>query len=196
MKRIQFFCVAPLLLLTGTLSADLVLHDYLGNGEVVVQDTQPGGNYWVWDLTMLTNKTYAEQITAIAGLGTYGNIAGGWHMASLSEMSGLWSYSGPTISAAFNPVPPGKTAGPDYIGRYDQVPTGWPGTHCTAYVLTGGTTKSTIGSSLRDSDTFAHTTLGAWVTTDAPVVPAPGALVLAATGLLSVLGVNRCRRKS
>ena len=55
MKRIQVFCVAAVLLLSGTASADLVVRDYLGNGQLVVEDTRPGGNHW--NLADFTNKT-------------------------------------------------------------------------------------------------------------------------------------------
>jgi len=70
MKRIHLFCLAAVLLLTGTISAELVVRDYLGNGQLVVEDTRDGGNHWYSNLADFTNMTYAQQIAAIANLNT------------------------------------------------------------------------------------------------------------------------------
>ena len=77
MKRIHSFCIAAVLLTTGTLTADLIVQDYLGNGQIVVQDTRPGSGHWYANLPDFANMTYAQQVTAIAALGTYGNMAAG-----------------------------------------------------------------------------------------------------------------------
>ncbi|MHC4351686.1 MAG: YfaZ family protein [Planctomycetota bacterium] len=100
MKRIQFVCVATVLLLTGTVPADLMVKEYVP-GEKVTLDTNTG-KYWYWNLSDFVNKTYTEQNTAIAGLGMYGNLAGGWHMATGSEITGLWGYDPSAIGTAFN----------------------------------------------------------------------------------------------
>ena len=69
-------------------------------GQKVTLDTHTG-KYWYWDLADFTNMTYAEQITAIAGLGCYGGVTG-WHMASLAEMEEFWpAYTGAEIMASF-----------------------------------------------------------------------------------------------
>lgn len=194
MKRIEFLCVAAVFLLTGPVGADLVVQDYLGNGEKVTLDTATG-HHWYWNSEDFVSKTYDEQITAIGGLGTYGNIAGGWHMASESEMLTLFPYAGQTIVSSFD-WPPDPHPGTSYLlwGRYDVISYFDPDSHYSVIVLDDGFLTPLHTNYI--SDSYLHPLVGAWVTTDAAVVPAPGALVLAATGLLSVLGVNRWRRKS
>ena len=136
MKRITLFSVAAVLLFTGTASAGLIVRDYLTNGQLVVEDTETG-NYWYQNLNDFVSMTYGEQITAIGGISpTYGNIAGGWHMASFSEMVDLWDYVGESppygvpIMAAFGSA---NASGWDNfsMGRYD-LPAPDPFTHYIA----------------------------------------------------------------
>ena len=185
-RRIQFLCVAAVLLATGTVGADLSVYEYVP-GQKVTLDTNTG-NYWYWDLDVFGGMTYAAQMSTIAGLGTYGNIDGGWHMATGTEMQALWdAYDAPALGAAFNPtLPPGL-----WMGRYDE---SWaPGKHFLAYTHQIAKGHLGLGSTY---DSYASWDIGAWVTTDAPVVPVPGAVGLAATGLLTLLlGVNPLRRK-
>ena len=194
MKRIQFLCIAAVLLLTGTASADLVVQDYLDNGEKVTLDTVTG-NYWYWNLADFVDMTYDEQMSAIAGLGTYGNIAGGWHMATLDEMEALWAQGADEIRSGFFPtgISPSQYV---YIGRYDLIHSAGQHYYVYAQAVVGGPAMIATLPHFGVPDAITVHILGAWVTTDAAVVPAPGALVLAATGLLSVLGVNRWCRKS
>ena len=184
MKRIQFFCVAATLLLTGTVRADLEVHEYL-SGQKVTLDTNTG-HYWVWDLDLFSGRDYITQMSTIAALGTYGNIDGGWHMAALTEMQALMtSYGGVKTSAAFNPTDPDL-----WMGRVDQE--GGVGVHL--YAACSSSAWYPFGSTTYDA--YSAGDMGAWVTSVEPVVPVPGALLLAATGLLSsTLGLNRLRRK-
>lgn len=121
MKKRGFFCIVTLLLITGTTDADLVVKDYLGNGESVVYDTVTG-YHWYRNLPYFTNMTYAQQITAIAGLGTFGNISGGWHMATLEDIQSLAANPGQSIVDTFLPtymvVSPPCTV--RWAGRYED----------------------------------------------------------------------------
>jgi hypothetical protein len=77
MKRLLFLTVAAALLSPCPAGAALIVHEYIpGSGELVTLDTNTG-YHWYYDLTHFVNKTYVEQIDKIAGLGTYGNTAGG-----------------------------------------------------------------------------------------------------------------------
>jgi hypothetical protein len=192
MKRIQISCVVAVLLLTGIAPATLIVKEYIP-GQKVTLDTNTG-NHWIWDLSLFTNKTYGQQISDIAGLGTYGNIGGGWHMADLAEMGPLWSYSFTEISGAFNTsdvfvLDPGDWYHIYWSGRYDDpTPVGtahYVGTLFEERIYSTSTfitIKSPLGvESYPDSTLLPQ--LGAWVTTDAPVVPAPGAIILGTLGL-------------
>jgi hypothetical protein len=210
MKRIYLFSLSVVLLATGAVSADLTVYEYK-SGEKVTLDTVTG-NYWYWNLEDFVNITYPQQSTAIAGLGNYGGVLGGWHMASHTEVAALFSYPASEIGEAFAPTKtetvtvPGST-GPIVIaddqywmGLEDHIvdPTVSPPWRYSAQVvhdkITDTWVKAQDGGT--SSNNYSSLSLGAWVTSSSPVVPVPGALVLAATGLLSsLLGVNRWRRK-
>ena len=203
MKRIIFISLVAVLLMTGTVRADLVVQDYLGLGEKVTLDTATG-NHWVWDLSMFTNMTYDEQTAAISDLGTYGYIAGGWHMADAAEIQTMWEYEADEIECQWLQVTVLATdstglAEPDlfHFGRFKW--SSEEGTHYTCWAgwdeETGRSWKSGIPGPVM-SDGTRDECLSAWVVTHQPIVPAPGALILAVTGLLSsTLGLNRLRRK-
>ena len=126
-------------------------------------------------------------------------------MATGPEMSGLWGngiqgvdpagYEATEIAGSFAPSWSNAHA-TVWIGRYDEE--GDAGYHMTLLI---GENHNPPTPLMKDpwpgyQDTDDAPTLEAWVTTDASVVPAPGALVLAATGLLSsTLGLKRLRRK-
>jgi hypothetical protein len=160
-------------------------------GEKVTLDTNTG-DYWYWNLADFVNKTYTEQNTAIAGLGRYGNLAGGWHMATGAEITQLWGYDASDIGAAFN-----LTYDDDidtwWAGRYDKaLPNYSPPSHYFAAVKYYKGPASWFRGSLDidwtiDADRYPH--IGAWVTTDAPVVPVPAAVLLGILGL-SVAGLK------
>jgi hypothetical protein len=171
-------------------------------GQKVTYDDATG-NYWYYILADFANKTYGEQTEAIDDLGTYGNIDGGWHMATPEEWAELWDeYAGKSVEGLFEPTFDGVT-GKAWMGRSeDFIIAGFP---YKTYIHGGIAIRTSDGITYdwdegpshfdtRDSETA--TFLGAWVVSDQAVVPAPGALVLAATGLLSsTLGLNRLRRK-
>lgn len=180
MKRILLFVVAAVLLPTATASADLMVNEYVtGSGEMVVLDTETG-SHWYWNLADFVNKTYAQQITAIGDLGNYGHIAGGWHMASLSEMQSLLPYTGQTFVSSFRW--PSSTK--PFYGRYNSP--GFTDFHYILIIEYYGSARNVLQTlAIHDSD--SQPLFGAWVTTDAPVVPAPPAVVLATTGMLTGL---------
>jgi hypothetical protein len=181
MRRVQILCVTAVLLLTGTASADLIVYEYVP-GQKVTHDTVTG-NYWIWDLTMFTDKSYAQQISDIAGLGTYGNIAGGWHMATADEKA-LLAGTG-QISTGFNPTIDALPSTATWRGRYDE-PSG--GEEHMVFSLTYTLAFGWSGFDLPFPDSLSdEPTIGAWVTTSAALVPLPGAVVLGGIGL-SVAG--------
>ena len=159
MKRIHFFSVAAALLLTGTLSADLTVYEYLP-GQKVVLDTVTR-DHWIWDLTMFTDMTYGEQVTAIGDLGTYGNIPDGWHMATQAEVLSLAGHGGPQIGLKFAPTDPYPESS---LGRIDFASAGYQRIlHVNNYQAQWGF------SSILDA--AASQDFGPWVSSSAPVVP-------------------------
>lgn len=203
MQRITLFSVAAVLLLTGTASADLTVYEYVpGSGEFVVEDGNTG-KYWYWNLADFVNMTYGEQISAIDLLGTYGYIAGSWHLASLSEMEALWTNSATNIMDAF-----GSPSSPAWdafsVGRYESSITpngGTPNQSGDTYHMIAGLWDSVwtpLGTLAVVDSEADFDFLGAWVTTDANVVPAPPSVVMATTGFLTLLGAKlrgRWRRR-
>lgn len=182
MKRILLFLVAAVFLPTGTASAALMVKEYVtGSGEMVVLDTKTG-SHWYWNLNDFVMMTYAQQISAIGGISpTYGWIAGGWHMASLTELQALATYAGSDIMAAFG-SPTGAGWGVMSMGRYDD-----PWDSQRHRCMGRWTTTWFVSWPIPWPDTESRYDLGAWVTTDASVVPAPPAVVLATTGMMTGL---------
>lgn len=132
MKRILFFSLVAVLLSPVPVNADLMVYEYIP-GEKVTLDSNTG-KYWYWNLPDFVNMTYDDQITAIAGLGTYGYIAGGWHMATLTEFQGLWNHNGiPEIFSSFATVTVFTTT--SHMARYDFSES--PGHHNGELVLRG-----------------------------------------------------------
>ena len=212
MKRFPVLIGILVLTLIGGVGAGLQVNEFRAGEKVVLDDA---GNYWIWDMSQFGNLTYDQQITGIGSLGgTYGGVTGNWHMATEAEMTGLWSYSGSDIASSFGPTYIDHSWGdPEYYwsGRYDKVGPaippdpawGEPGdtTHYLGEVHQIG--LSLIKDSLNTStvgDNSRYSTIGAWVTTGpgaTTVVPAPGAVILGVSGLLSMAaGIRRRRRNA
>jgi len=174
-KRIHFSCVAVVLLTTGTVTADLTVYEYV-LGQPVTLDTNTG-KYCNWNLADFINMTYDEQVPAIAGLGNYGNTAGGWHMAAYEEMQALWTYLADSITAPFGPslLDSSYTS---HLGRYDY-PTPPSTTRYLRSVYITLSPKGPLGSTelaltvQSIPNTLANHAIGAWGTgtgNDWPVV--------------------------
>ena len=193
MKRILLFCLAAVLLTSGSVRADLQMYEYV-SGQKVTLDTNTG-NYWYWNLADFVNMTYAEQITDISGLGNYGYISGGWHMASAVEMASLWANDSAAIASGFSITGTLMTGELLWRGRYDEVGPPWagPGWHLASQLLADPTLtffdKVDLSNSMIIDDISPFTDIGAWVTTNSSVVPLPGAVLLGMIGL-SVAGVK------
>ena len=202
MKRIHISCVAAVLLLTGVASADLTVYEYVPGERVTYDDVT--GYYWYTDLMDFSYMTYNEQTSAIADLGTYGGIAGGWHRAYM-EMSGLIDNGPAAIGGHFEivEISPRAVA---WRGFYDDGDAGWEetgfvGLYEVWYV--DHDWDDPIGWYWADlaADTPYDGWAGggffpSWVVSTHPMVPLPGAVILATTGLLSsTLGLKRLRRK-
>ncbi len=186
MKRIHLFCLVAVLFSVVPVRGDLMVQDYLGNGQTVTLDTV-SGYHWYSNLDHFTNMTYAEQTTTIAHLGTYGNIAGGWHMATQSEMDTLWANSAQSIWDSFSETgilygtAPLKSV---VSGRYEEIVS--VSEHAVAtlysYLAAGTAWKGGVpDSSVHDTNPDYY--LGAWVVSDHPVIPVPGAVLLGILGL-------------
>jgi hypothetical protein len=169
-------------------------------GQVVVVDDVTG-YYWYWGLEDLVGRTYAQQETAIADLNANGGYFGrsNWHMASAEEMSTLWMYPAADMAAAFEPT---IVEGPlrYWEGRYDEPASAFGGSHYGAYIEEwgGGGPDGRISKGVReysDTDNVCGQ-LSAWVVSTSPpppVIPAPGAVALAMSGLCLLAGLYRQR---
>ena len=195
-----------IILLSGRAGADLTVYEFVED-EKVVYDSDTG-KYWYWNLTDFTNMTTAEQITAIAGLNAtvYGGISGGWHMATETEIRGLfeitandsgyddfelpwWWYESHgndpdlrEIAQNFEPTDDGV-----WLGRvdwwYEWQPFPWdpPEIYYETVKLVDAVTLWCSHASYPED--YAAPDLGAWITTDtAPTVIPSYELVWFASG--------------
>lgn len=182
MKSIYIFFLLVLLLVIVPVRADLVVQDYLNNGQKVVLDTSTG-YHWYWNMGDFLNMTYFEQKTAITGLGTYGNIAGGWHMATGSEFGHLsGTVPAPQAIASFGAW--SYNPGWEVSGRYDSPHD--DNSHFIAAVYTTSTWAAATWSLVDVIDYVDHLPdprLAAWVVSDHAVIPVPGAVLLGILGL-------------
>lgn len=188
-RLITIFAVAVLILSTGSVRADLIVQDYLGNVQTVVLDTATG-YHWYADLTDFTNMTLEEQTSEISGLGNYGGINGGWHMADTTEMEGLWSYDSEVIAGAFEPTFGENKYGyyADWEGRYNSDSLVGSDHYWALIDAHVGFSyyKSPIETYCNGFDDWRYAATGAWVTTHNAVVPVPSAVLLGILGLGAV----------
>lgn len=179
MKRIHFSCVAVVLLTTGTVTADLMVYEYV-LGQPVTSGTSTG-NCGYWNLEDFVKKTYAKQISANAGLRTYGNTAGGWQMETYQDMHALWTYLADLVTAPFGPSLL-ESSYTSHLSRYDY-PTPPSATQSLGPVYITFSPKGPLGSAelalmVRSiPNTLANHAIGAWGTgtgNDWPVVVTAG----------------------
>ena len=183
MKKTKSFCIAAVLLLTGAVTADLQVYEHVP-GQKVTLDTATG-NYWYWDLTDLVKMSYTEQISAISGLGTYGGVNGGWHMATRAEMDVLYNYANSALEVATSfarTVSQPGTGNGVWAGRIDELtPAGTE--HHSPRIYQNGPTAYAWQYPCDAFSDAARDEISAWITSSAPLVPLPGAVVLGAIGL-------------
>jgi len=149
--------------------------------------------YWYLDLSAFINKTYGEQVDAIAALNTGGGYYGftDWHMANHTEIEGLFTtYSFGDITSAFDP-----TWSPDgdwYTGRYDlSVPVD---AHYTAEILLNPDDTLFLSTLLGSTaDTTTEPFIGAWVVSNGSSVPVPepSTMLILGFGLVGIASVRR-----
>ncbi|MHC4594333.1 MAG: hypothetical protein ACYS19_05235 [Planctomycetota bacterium] len=181
MTRNHLFCVAAVLLLTGTVDADLMVYEYVP-GELVTWDSFTG-NHWYSSLPDFTGQTYATLAANIAALGTYGNIDGGWRLATQSEIEALFTNSPAAIAASFARTNWAAFGNISWHGRTAVALE--VGTHQSAvvvYDIFRGTYRLEPDAGAIP-DSFQASYIGAWVTSSAPVVPVPSAVILGTIGL-------------
>ncbi len=196
-SQIGLLTFSTILLLSTTVQAALTIQEYVP-GEKVVLDTVTG-HHWYWNLPDFADMTYAQQKTAIAGLGQYGGLLGGWHMATRTEMDAIWTYTATELIDSFKDASTGANL-EVYEGRYDEEAS--PGYHYRTNLYrqnaTGYVDKKPLGL-LPTDDTVALPFTPAWVTTaSAPasaVIPAPSALVMSVIGVSSLMAAHRRRRR-
>lgn len=203
------------LLIIGLVFSSTGAHAALFNlpGDALALDSNTGQS-WIRDLSTFGSGAYDEQQFAINVLNqvSYSGLSD-WHMATLTDMQALWSYSAEQIELAFFPNwnPPKQN---NWTGRYDSLQTGSnPEEHYTAtvsksynvwypgsspppgwqpYSYSQGTleTFSTL-------DTNAFPPLGAWVVSGyAPAVPIPGTIWLLGSGLAGILAWRKRAKRS
>ena len=154
--------------------------------------------YWIQDTSMFRSQTYYNQITNINNLNSdsawTSELWGDWHMAKLSDMEVLWSYSGDDIKSSFtNPHQSGSSW--IFEGRYDE-PGEWPKhtyfSFFSFYKVNGQIGDLSYIDISEIENSVAHRRLGAWVcASSTSPVPEPGTMILFGLGLLGFAKIFR-----
>ena len=175
MKHLLTLCaVATIVLAVGSIVQGELLRVDNGTG-VVVSDSETG-LVWYADLSHFTVKSYEQQLGQIDNLNTDGDGYFGvtdWHMASLAEMQGLWSYPDNEIRDSFYPsdVPVSAPNMRLWWGRYEWTG-GYIGSHFRARLQWNRKTPLGLESDLI-IDNSTWTQMGAWVVSTYATVPPP-----------------------
>jgi hypothetical protein len=181
----------------------------VGNGTVYDEDTSL---YWYQDFNLTADQNYSQMMTTIAGLNVSFTSSdwGTWHLASRSEMQGLYQSTAIPNSArtqeiinTFTPIvmEPLYGSGSSWRGVYDQTPTFifdrhyWSG----IFIQDGTTTYTNLNSGnvgAYQLDTASRMATGGWIVASgynppAPAVPVPGAIWLLGSGLLAMAGLRK-----
>jgi hypothetical protein len=183
-----FFSSVLFLGISGIANATLLVY----SSDVVVDDqgtaTLTDDLFFFRDLSRFSDMTYAEQLSSIAllnselaGAGPWNND---WHLATTSEMSGL--FADPLgITNVFLP-----SSGSDYFaGRYEQAVIKDVPEHMWYEVILTGSSPPvyTEQDSIPDSSDYD----GAWAVASYNSVPEPSTFLLMLTGLLGMA----CRQR-
>lgn len=186
-----FFCIdgEAIAALSFLPASGLVLDD---KGEQDITNDQ----FWIADLSLLTNMTYEEQINEIQSWNEisspfYNEQLTPWHMATETEMQALSTYSNEDIIDAFLPSATGYSV-IWYSGRYDKlIPNSNPSTHELHRLFEGEPDLRDIPWSewFEDDDT-KYTYTGAWITASysATTVPIPASFYLLLCSLIGLVG--------
>ena len=182
MKKISFIVAFFLFLLCFSTTSHASLTTLADpTGDKVAYDDATG-NYWYWDLSAMTGQTYAQNQVFISGFNVTGSEYYGlenWHMATLDEMNGLWTYNTNDLKSNFNQ----SSNTPGWYGRFDELDAA--DTHYYTGIFID-TKYSLTQFPLPDGTTSDG--IGAWITTTA--VPIPGAVWLLGAGFVCLAGMR------
>jgi len=196
MKKIMITLIvsAMMSLIVGNAFAALSIE-----GNTVYDDVSK--QYWVRDLSMFNYQTYQQQLSTISSLNTGGGYSGlsNWHMATGSELGGLYNNNGNPLFnnfSKFNPVFQNSFS-IYWSGRYDV-----PALGATHYYFSIGQDIYYYGDRSRPQFWYNYLSdqsqsIGAWVTAsvlptpDPTPTPIPPAFLLMGSGLIGLAGMRK-----